>query len=66
MKPIFAAILLASTSLIFSGCENDVPPDASTTTGPDKLRRGITGQGQVVQPDRSEDPLIREQSRVGN
>ena len=64
MKFLFAAFMLLAAGLVFSGCESDVPP-ANDTTGAEKLRRGVTGQGAIVQPDRSEDPLIREQSRVG-
>ena len=65
MKATFAASLLAVLCFSLAGCETDVPPAPTDATGPEKLRRGITGQGALVQPDRSEDPLIREQSRVG-
>ncbi len=65
MKAIVASLFLAAAGILFTGCENDVPPGASDNTGAEKLKRGVTGQGTIVQPDRSEDPLIREQSRVG-
>jgi len=65
MKPIFAALLLGTASLVLSGCESDVPPGASDEAAAEKLRRGVSGQGTIVQPDRSEDPVIREQTRVG-
>jgi hypothetical protein len=65
MKATFAALLLVLTSLVLTGCESDVPPAATDETGGEKLKRGVTGQGTLVQPDKSEDPLIREQSRVG-
>ncbi len=64
MKAI-SAILLLATSLILAGCENDVPPSAADDRAGEKLKRGLTGQGSLVQPDRSSDPVIGEQSRVG-
>ena len=66
MKAIAASLFLAAAGVFLTGCESDVPPSASDTTGAEKLKRGVTGQGALVQPDRSDDPLIREQSRVGN
>lgn len=63
MKAIFASVLLLIASLGLVGCESDVPPARDATN---KLQRGISGQGTVYQPDRSNDPVIREQSRVGN
>jgi hypothetical protein len=65
MKSIFAALLLVIATLVLSGCESDVPPSAADEAAAEKLRRGVTGQGTIVQPDRSEDPVIREQTRVG-
>ena len=59
MKAIFATILLTLSGLLFSGCESDVPPDPAAKHG------GPTGRGSIVQPDKSEDPLIRESTRVG-
>lgn len=54
---------MAAAVFWLAGCESDVPPaqDASR-----KLERGLTGQGTLVQPDRSNDPMIGEQTRVGN
>ncbi len=66
MKAILASIALAGAGLALSGCETDLPPDTSKPTAADKLGRGVTGGGTLVQPDRSEDPLIRENTRVGN
>ena len=65
MKAIVASLFLATAGVFLAGCESDVPPSASDSNGAEKLKRGVTGQGTLVQPDRSEDPLIREQSRVG-
>ena len=65
MKAIVATLFLAAAGTLFTSCESDVPPSAADNTGAEKLKRGVTGQGALVQPDRSEDPLIREQSRVG-
>ena len=59
MKAIFASILLTLAGLLFSGCESDVPPDPAAKRG------GPTGRGSLVQPDKSEDPVIREETRVG-
>ena len=66
MKSIFAALLLVIASLVLSGCESDVPPSAADEAAGEKLKRGVTGQGTIVEPDRSEDPVIREQTRLGN
>lgn len=65
MKVSCAALLLLIASLLVTGCETDVAPAPTQESGTEKLRRGLTGQGAIVQPDRSEDPLIREESRVG-
>jgi len=62
MKAIFAVILVASACLALVGCESDVPPAQDTGN---QLQRGLSGQGTIVQPDRSSDPIIREQTRVG-
>ena len=59
MKVILASIVLASAGLVFTGCETDVPPDPASRGG------SPIGRGALVQPDRSEDPLIQEQTRVG-
>jgi len=62
MKAILSSIAIAGAFALTAGCESDVPPaqDAGHT-----LERGLTGQGKLVQPDRSNDPIIREQTRVG-
>jgi hypothetical protein len=60
MKAILASILLAGAGFTFSACESDVPPD------PTPKHTGPIGGGSLVQPDKSEDPLIRENTRVGN
>ena len=65
MKSIFAVLLLVIATLVLSGCESDVPPSGADEAAGEKLKRGVTGQGTIVQPDRSEDPVIREQTRVG-
>lgn len=59
MKAIFASLVLTLAGLLFSGCESDVPPDPAAKHG------GFTDGGSIVQPDKSEDPLIRENTRVG-
>ena len=65
MKAIVASFILVAAGVILTGCESDLPPSDSSDTGAEKLRRGVTGQGTIVQPDRSDDPLIREQTRHG-
>lgn len=62
MKAILVSMLLAGLCLAFGACETDLPP--ATTVG-NRLERGVLGEGQIVQPDRSEDPLINESTRVG-
>ena len=59
MKAILASVLIVLGCV---GCESDVPPAHDAAN---KLERGLTGHGTVYQPDRSNDPMIREQSRVG-
>ena len=59
MKAIFASFLLTLAGLLCSGCESDVAPDPAAQRG------GLTGRGSIVQPDKSEDPVIRENTRVG-
>jgi hypothetical protein len=63
MKAILALVLSATLCLALNGCQSDLPPAKQASQ---KLKAGITGQGSVYQPDRSNDPIIREQSRVGN
>ncbi len=64
MKALLAVLSAAAASVLFVGCETDVPPDP-TNQPSEKLRRGVTGQGVLYQPDRTGDPLIRESTRVG-
>jgi hypothetical protein len=66
MKAFLASIALAGAGLAFSGCETDVPPDTTKPNPAEKLGRGVTGHGSLSEPDRSEDPVIRENTRVGN
>ncbi len=58
MKISFAMILVAAAAFASAGCETDVAP------APPKPQLGRV-PGQIVQPDRSEDPVIRENTRVG-
>jgi hypothetical protein len=64
MKAFLVLLTAAAVIVILVGCESDVAPDPANEAG-EKLQRGVTGQGTLYQPDRSGDPLIREQSRVG-
>ena len=63
MKVCFAALGALFAVLFLVSFENDLPPEPST--GPGKIQRGMTGQGTLYQPDRSSDPVIREDTRVG-
>ncbi len=59
----FLVLFSASAAIVLcAGCESDVAPG---TEVPGKLERGIRGEGTLYQPDRSNDPMIREESRVG-
>ena len=62
MKRELACFLLVFASVALVGCETDMPPDQGAD---DRLARGLRGEGQLVQPDRTEDPFIREQTRTG-
>ena len=62
MKAILSMIIFGVLCMAFVSCESDMPPNPDATN---KLQRGITGQGALTQPDRSDDPLIRENTRVG-
>ena len=66
MKAILASIALAGAGLAFSGCETDLPPDHTKPNPAEKFGRGVTGHGSLSEPDRSEDPVIRENTRVGS
>lgn len=63
MKVFLAMIALAGACLSFAGCESDVPPSPHTQN---TFERGISGHGSLTEPDRSDDPLINEQTRTGN
>ena len=65
MKVILASIVLAGAGVLLSGCETDLAPDSTKPNPAEKFQRGATGQGSLSQPDRSEDPVIRENTRVG-
>ncbi len=62
MRAILASIFLVAACLAFTGCESDMPPSQN---GVNKLERGISGQGSLTQPDKSDDPIIKEQTRAG-
>lgn len=59
MKALLTLLLAVVASLTFTGCESDVPPDPNVKPG------GPLGRGEIVQPDKTDDPLIRENTRVG-
>ena len=63
MKAILASMLLAGAAFALAGCEAGLPPNQRPGAA---LERGFRGQGTITQPDNSEDPLIRESSRVGH
>lgn len=63
MKVFLLMLSAVSALVLLPGCENDLPPAPSQL--PAKLERGVTGQGTLYQPDRTSDPMIREESRVG-
>jgi hypothetical protein len=58
MKAFLATILLAGAALALASCESDVAP------APREPQAGRV-PGQLMQPDRSEDPIIKENTRVG-
>jgi len=63
MKVRLLLLSAISATALLAGCETDMPPQPSEVPG--KLQRGMKGQGTLYQPDRSADPIIREESRVG-
>ena len=63
MKVRLLLLSAFAATFVLAGCETDMPPERSAV--PAKLQRGVTGQGTLYQPDRSGDPIIREESRVG-
>jgi hypothetical protein len=64
MKAYLFALSMLAATFVLAGCESDLPPTPSQV--PNKLERGVTGQGTLYEPDRTSDPMIREESRVGN
>ena len=62
MRAILASILLIGASLALVGCESDMPPSQNHVN---PLERGISGQGTLTQPDKSDDPIIKENTRAG-
>ncbi|EDY15854.1 hypothetical protein CfE428DRAFT_6619 [Chthoniobacter flavus Ellin428] len=65
MRAILASIFLVGACLALGGCESDVPPATNNNTGVTKFERGISGQGTLTQPDKSDDPIIKENTRAG-
>jgi hypothetical protein len=66
MKAILVLLLGIASTLVLSGCETDLPADARTEGNPgDKLQRGLSGQGTLVQPTRENDPFVQSETRVG-
>ena len=58
--------LALAVCAVLSGCETDVPPDPAVPNDPgERLQRGITGQGTIVQPSRADDPFVRDENRIG-
>ena len=66
MRAILASIFFAGAFLVLAGCESDMPPNPNSTNGVNKFERGISGKGTLSEPDRSDDPIIRENTRVGD
>ena len=62
MRVFLASILLTGVWLALAGCESDMPPPHKCVN---KLERGIYGQGSLSQPDKSDDPIIKENTRAG-
>ncbi len=63
MRAIPALIFITGACLALTGCESDMPP--TQTNGVNKISRGISGQGTLTQPDKSDDPIIKENTRAG-
>jgi hypothetical protein len=65
MKAFLAVCVAAfAAGTVLSGCESDMPRTPGEPTA--KLQRGLTGQGTLYQPEeQANDPIIREQPRVG-
>jgi hypothetical protein len=63
MQRVLILLGLLAAAVLLPACESDLPPQPSQVPG--KIERGLSGQGTLYQPDRTSDPVIREQSRVG-
>jgi hypothetical protein len=66
MRAFLASIFLAIAFLGLAGCESELPPNPPGNNGANKFQRGISGKGTLSEPDKSDDPVIRENSRVGD
>jgi hypothetical protein len=62
MRAFLASLLITGTCLALAGCESDMPPSQNHVN---KIERGISGQGTLTQPDKSDDPIIKENTRAG-
>jgi hypothetical protein len=63
MRAILASILFTVACVALTSCESDMPP--SQNTGVTKFEQGIAGKGTLNQPDKSDDPIIKENTRAG-
>ena len=64
MKGFPALICALLITYGLTSCESELPPQPGEAQN--KLERGITGQGTLYQPDRSDDPYVRDTDRTGN
>ena len=62
MKASLVPILFVA-GVALTGCESDMPPSSSADN---PIQRGLRGEGQLTQPDKSDDPIIRETTRTGH
>jgi hypothetical protein len=63
MRALLALFLLVAAGL--AGCESDIPPAPGSSRG-NPIERGMSGQGSITQPDKSDDPLIKGSTPNGN
>jgi hypothetical protein len=63
MRVLLALIFFVALGL--AGCESDVPP-AQNSRGTNPFERGVSGQGTLTQPDKTDDPLIKGGTPSGN
>jgi hypothetical protein len=71
MKVFLISLSAIALLFAFQGCESELPPNGADpgiapSQVPGRVQRGLSGQGTLYQPDRSSDPVINEQSRVGD